>query len=144
MAKQTKAAPKTVEQKEVVNQNTGEVKRSIEGLKFDVQSEDLEKWHFQKNPLFCGLYKRTEHFKFDELQKDKTTKPKEFDLYVFEDFETGKRYHIDSCHSIQKYFENEKTQKVNFEKCVYSIMFLGKTMVKEKPLNAFTISKAEL
>ena len=130
--------------KEVVNESTGEVKRSIDGLKFDVQSEDLEKWDFNKNPLFFGQYKRTEAFEFDEVQKDKSLIHKKFDLYVFENFESGQRYHIDSCHSIQKFIEEEKKQKVDFSKFVYSIQFLGKKMVNEKPLNTFTISKAAL
>lgn len=117
-------------------------KKSIEDLKFDVQSEDLTKWDFNKNSLFVGYYKRKEHFKFDEKQADGTTKPKEFDLYVFEDFESGERFHIDSCHSIQKYIEDEISNKVDFSKVVYAIQFLGKTTVKNRPLNQFTISKA--
>jgi hypothetical protein len=135
---------KKLEASEEVNESTGEIKQTTANLKFEVQAEDLEKWNFQTHPLFFGQYKRTEHLKFDEVQPDKTLKEKEFDLYVFEEFETQQRYHIDSCHSIQKYFESEKSQNVNFEKVVYAIQFHGKKMVKDRTLNTFSVSKASL
>jgi len=130
---------------EVVDEQTGEVKRALPAnLNFETVKEDLEKWNFQKFPIFIGLYKRTETFEFSEKQKDGTYKDKIFDLYVFEEYETGQRYHIDSCHSIQKFFEDEKAAGVDFTKFVYSITFIGKKMVKEKPLNTFTIAKAAI
>ena len=124
-----------------VDEQTGEIAKVLPvNLVFETVKEDLEKWNFNQNPVFFGQYKRTESF--EATEKDGTKKP--FDLYVFEEYETGQRYHIDSCHSVQKFFEEEKANRVDFSKTVYSITFLGKKMVNEKPLNTFTIAKATL
>ncbi len=138
---------KKSEKKEVVNIETGEilnVSKVPNGLKFQVIEENLDKWNFQETgkQVFVGFYKRTENLIAKVLNDKGEVIEKPFHLFVFEEHETEKRYSIDSCHTITKTIENEIANNTDFEKTVFMIQFLGKTILKGKPFNQFTISKA--
>lgn len=124
---------------EMVEQSAPVASQTKAPLNFQVVEENLDKWNFQDDTkaLFVGQYVRTDNF-HDKVQQ------KDFSLYVFEEWETGKRYHIDSSHTIAKTVEGEKAEGTDFSKVVFMIQFLGKTMLKGKPFNQFTISKAIL
>jgi len=102
---------------------------------------------FDEEPNFIGLYKDTVTLGADEDSEapEKGKEPETYIANIFVDMSTGEEVYIGNSYAVNKAIKNARaTQHEEITNTVFSIEFLGKTMVKNKPFNQFKIGYCSL
>jgi hypothetical protein len=96
---------------------------------FVTVSENLPFHDFETEHTFTGIFEKTVILGKDEP----------FSCNIMINVLTGEREYVKDAYTIRESIAKCKSDNVEFSKTVFNIIFEGKTEVKGKPFNKFTV-----